>query len=54
MTYDNIEFKVSKAIQTAIPEGRWKYKVRAAESHLSYFHIEKLIEIVRVFGVGIA
>lgn len=51
MTYDNIEFKVSKAIQTEIPEGRWKYKVRAAESH---FHIEKLIEIIRVFGVGIA
>ena len=37
-----------------IPEGRWKYKLRAAESHLSYFHIEKIIEIIRVFGVGIA
>lgn len=50
---NNIEFKVSKAIQVEIPEGREKYKVSTRESHLSYFHMKEIIEIIVVFGVEI-
>ena len=48
---DNIEFKVSKVIQIEIPEGREKYKVSTRESHLSYFHMKEIIEIIGFFLV---